>query len=116
MVQGWKARSEVADDGVGEFGFPLEGRDFPIWPENELAFRAFLRVRTQWITGAGGATGLDFNAVERKVMRFVRQRKLSQDEEDRILDDLDVMETVIVSEWAKESERRARDTRGKRRL
>ncbi len=71
--------------------------------------RGFFAVRTQWITGAGGATGLDYVAVERKIARLVRREGLSQEEEDRVLDDIDVIEGHVLAEWGRESERRNRE-------
>ncbi len=38
--------------------------DFEIWPENWIPFLVFSEVSTQWRVGAGGATGLDYVAVE----------------------------------------------------
>lgn len=81
---------------------------FPVWPENELAIRAFLKVRTQWIRDGGVPTGLDGSAVEAKVKRFSRIQKLSLEDEDRVFESIDLMETIIVSEWVKEAERRNR--------
>lgn len=108
-------REDVVWDSDGEarmFGFPLlERKAFPVWPENELAIRAFLKVRTQWIRDSGVPTGLDGAAVETKVKRFSRIHKLSQDQEDEVFEALDLLETVIVGEWAKESQRRAAEAR-----
>lgn len=82
---------------------------FPVWEENRPTVAAFLRVRTQWITGASGATGLNYPAVT----DVLRRMRLG-DDEDRIFEDLQRMESAIVAEWAKESDRRAREHEGKR--
>jgi hypothetical protein len=94
----------------------LDGQ-FPVWEENWLSIQAFLKVRTQWLrSGMGDATGLDFTAVERKVQRFVRIHQLDQAQEDRIFEDLDIMESVIVAEWAKQSKARSDDLARKGRM
>jgi hypothetical protein len=38
--------------------------DCHVWAENWPAWRAFLSVQTQWITGMSGPTGLDYGRVE----------------------------------------------------
>ena len=35
-----------------------------VWPENWLPFQVFSGSATQWRVGAGGATGLDYLAVD----------------------------------------------------
>ena len=101
-----------ADGDAAQFGFPLEGgKVLPVWPENELAIRAFLKVRTQWIRDSGVPTGLDGSAVESKVRRFARMHRLDQEAEDGLFEALDLMESIIVAEWAKDALRRANETR-----
>jgi hypothetical protein len=78
---------------------------FPVWEENTLAIEAFLKVRTQWRTGAVGYTGLDYLAVERRIQRM----KLAPELEERVLEDIELMETSILAEWAKEERKRARE-------
>jgi hypothetical protein len=133
-VAGWKPRERYSED---DFSYPhperlelaeriaaLQGTEgasedldrakklydgldgvFPVWEENNLAIEAFLKVRTQWRTGASGYTGLDYLAVERRVQRM----KLAPDVEERVLEDLELMETSILAEWGKEERRRARE-------
>jgi hypothetical protein len=36
---------------------------FEVWPENWPALQAFNAVQTQWSTGFGGPTGLDYQRV-----------------------------------------------------
>lgn len=86
----------------------LEGA-FPVWEENRLSIEAFFTVRTQWIRDSGTPTGLDAARVESKIARFARLRGLDQEQVDRIHQDLDLMESVIVAEWAKQSAREARE-------
>jgi hypothetical protein len=37
---------------------------FEIWPDNWPAWQAFVSVQTQWSTGFGGPTGLDYSRVK----------------------------------------------------
>lgn len=49
----------------------LEVVDFEVWPENWDALELFLRLQTQWKTGAmGGIFGLDYAGLE-AVMRML---------------------------------------------
>ena len=41
-----------------------------IWPENWQAFLVFNAVRTQWRTGPGGVSGLDYGALDRRIDRL----------------------------------------------
>lgn len=59
-----------------------------VWPENWLPFQVFSGSATQWRVGAGGATGLDYLAVD-WVMGM-----LKVPEEDR----LDVFQAVRILE------------------
>ena len=108
------AATVVFGDDKGELGFPLDGNVFPVWPENHRAVRAFLKVRTQWIRDNGLATGLDGAAVETKVKRFSRVHKLTQEEEDQVFESIDIMEAVVVAEWAKEAKRELERARRRR--
>lgn len=85
-----------------------------MWPCNRLAVRAFMRVRTQWRRDDGTATGLDGAAVEPKIARFARQQGLDQDAEDRIHEDLDLMESHIIAEWSRQAEQRRRELERKK--
>jgi hypothetical protein len=81
-----------------------------VWPENHLSVEAFLKVRTQWRTGAAGAIGLDYPAVERRVERM----RLDPEVEERVLEDIELMESIILATWGEESERRNRELEQKR--
>lgn len=53
----------------------LTPEDFPevvveVWPENWPAYALFAFMRTQWRVGFGGATGLDYNVLHRKMERM----------------------------------------------
>jgi hypothetical protein len=77
-------------------GFALE--DFEtepveVWPENWPAFKVFSDLRTQWrVSGMGGATGLDYNVLFRKLDRM----NLPPDEYDQMEDDIRLMETTAL--------------------
>lgn len=87
----------------------LEGK-FPVWEENRRAIEVFYRVRTQWNTGMSGATGLRYEAVTIRVAAM----KLPPNEEARVWQDLELMETVILKAWGDESDRRAKELDSKR--
>ena len=62
--------------------------DVEVWPDNWTVFRLFNALSTQWRTGAGGATGLDYSVI-REVASLIGINKR------RILElfpDLQVME------------------------
>jgi hypothetical protein len=62
-----QARADLAQFGADEASIDAmlgpEEKDFGVWPENWDAMRAFLAVQTQWSTGMGGPTGLDYTRV-----------------------------------------------------
>lgn len=52
---------------AAQFGLTLDeaqGPPIEVWPDNILAVNVFVSMSTQWRTGAMGATGLDYNALE----------------------------------------------------
>ena len=64
---------------------------FDIWPANERALEAFLRVRRQWrVSPAGGVMGFDYSGVE----ALLRMSGIEVDV--ALLDDLAVMEDAAV--------------------
>lgn len=94
-VEGWQpGRSEID----GDDDFPLVGMHFPVWDDNWPTVQAFLKVRTQWRVGAAGSVGLDYTAIDSRL------RRLKLDDEDRIFEDITVMETAILAEWARQRE------------
>jgi hypothetical protein len=70
-----------------------------VWPENWPAVHAFLLVRTQWRTGAGGATGLDYPAVWLTLRIYQVQDRAA------VFGDLRVMEGAILQAWGEQIER-----------
>lgn len=68
--------------------------DFEVWPENWDYVEMFLRVGTQWRTGMGGPTGLDYTAVLAVI-------DLYQVEDRRAMfEALGVMEAAALSVWS----------------
>ena len=60
-----------------------------IWPDNVAAFQIFSFMGTQWrVGGMGGATGLDYNVMYRKMDRL----SLSPADYDDLEADLRIME------------------------
>ena len=59
-----------------------------IWPDNLAAYQIFSFMGTQWRVGKGGATGLDYNVMYRKMDRL----GLSPDDYDDLEADLRIME------------------------
>lgn len=41
----------------------LDDASVDIWPDNLTAANVFISITTQWRTGFGGATGLDYNVL-----------------------------------------------------
>ncbi|MGK5049752.1 DUF1799 domain-containing protein [Janthinobacterium sp. GB4P2] len=64
-----------------------------IWPDNIAAFQIFSLMGTQWrVGGMGGATGLDYNVMYRKMDRL----SLSPDDYDALESDLQIMESAAL--------------------
>jgi hypothetical protein len=62
------ARADLRKFGAAEAEIdrmlgPAAPADFEVWPDNWPAVEAFIAVQTQWATGMGGATGLDYARV-----------------------------------------------------
>ena len=77
---------------AAQYGLTLEEASGPaieIWPDNLLSVNTFIAMLTQWRTGVGGATGLDYGVMP-DVMRMtmVPRREWPQVFEDiRIMED-----------------------------
>lgn len=41
-----------------------------VWPDNLQAVQVFIAIGTQWRIGMGGATGLDYNVLYRRLDRM----------------------------------------------
>ncbi len=64
-----------------------------IWTDNIPAYEMFCSVGTQWRTGGGGATGLDYNVLYRKMDRL----NLDPGEYDWLEHDIQVMESAALT-------------------
>jgi hypothetical protein len=72
----------------------FEGGEIEVWPENWQAFILFSSLQTQWRTGGmGGATGLDYNVLFRKMDRM----NLSAEQYDELEEDVRTMELSALS-------------------
>ncbi|WLG49107.1 DUF1799 domain-containing protein [Pseudomonas sp. FP1742] len=70
--------------------------DVEIWPDNWPVFRLFNALGTQWRTGAGGATGLDYSVVrEVAVLIGIKKRQIPE-----IFPDLQIMEAEALAVMA----------------
>lgn len=71
--------------------------EYDVWPDNWSAFLLFEAMSTQWRTGMGGASGLDYNALPPVAsMLGIKRRELSE-----VFHDIRVMEAeamLVMSE------------------
>ena len=74
----------------------IEEDDVEIWPDNWPVFRLFNALGTQWRTGAGGATGLDYTPI-RDVASYIGIKKRQIPE---LFPDLQVMEAEALAVMA----------------
>lgn len=65
-----------------------------VWPENWQAYLVFNTVRTQWRTGPGGVSGLDYGALDRRIDRL----DLSNDDREDLEACIQVMEIAAMAE------------------
>lgn len=63
-----------------------------LWADNMPAFQLLCGVSTQWRVGAGGATGLDYNVLYRKMDRM----NLDPEDYDWLEHDIQVMESAAL--------------------
>ena len=64
-----------------------------VWPDNHAAFSLFNALGTQWRVGMGGATGLDYNVMYRKMDRLA----LSTEDYDELERDIQIMESAALA-------------------
>jgi len=85
-------------DEVSLLGLTMDDidEDVEIWPDNWPVFRLFNALGTQWRTGAGGATGLDYSVV-REVATLIGIKKRQIPE---LFPDLQVMEAEALAVMA----------------
>lgn len=69
-----------------------------VWPENWQSVNFFLDYcRTQWRTGMGGPTGLDYTAV----LACLRTLRLGRERSDEVFTDVRVMEAAALEAMSK---------------
>jgi hypothetical protein len=69
-----------------------------VFPCNRKVVQLFSRLSTQWRTGMGGPTGMDYTLP----LKLMDRMNLSQKDYDQMLDDLYVMEVAALNEMSKE--------------
>jgi len=81
-ADGWEPEDFEAED-------PVE-----VWPENWQAFTTFMQLRTQWLVGVGGPTGLNY------VPLFALMDRLGVQGEawDDFLSDVQVLEAAALDQ------------------
>ena len=65
-----------------------DSKEIDVWPDNWSSVDFFLSVSTQWRTGMGGATGLDYSGV----YAALKMQRIKKNRWQKLLDDLAVME------------------------
>lgn len=79
-----------------------------LWPCNVQAWQCWRELQTQWRTGVGGATGLDYAAV----LAYLRDvAGLRGDERRQVFECLRAAEAETLDEWAARRERDAQRQR-----
>lgn len=68
-------------------------KDYEVWPENMPAINLFNTVSTQWIVGAGGATGLNYIPLFARMDRM----KLSDRDYEWMFDDIRAIEAAALT-------------------
>ncbi|NHZ81826.1 hypothetical protein F2P44_21470 [Massilia sp. CCM 8695] len=69
------------------------GEEVEPWPDNVAALLLFQYLRTQWRTGAGGPSGLDYTVMHRKMDRM----GLAPDDYDQLEHDIQTMEVAALN-------------------
>jgi hypothetical protein len=91
------AKSATAAEAA-QFGLTLEeaqGPSIEVWPDNILSVNVFISMSTQWRTGAAGATGLDYTALE------ATMRMMGITANGEILEDIRVLEDAALETMRK---------------
>lgn len=64
-----------------------------VWPDNIQAHNLFVSISTQWRVGPGGAVGLDYNVLYRKMDRM----HLSEERYDELEAEIRIMEDAALA-------------------
>lgn len=91
----------VADKPAG-----LDDGPVYLWPESVASWNAFLELQTQWRTGMGGPTGLDYTAVLAHLAESVPRKA----DRRSVYSGVRACERATLAEWARQrAEQRKRD-------
>ena len=71
-----------------------------LWPDNLRAWQHWLAVQTQWRTGMGGATGMDYAGV-----RAYLQLQVHRKHQREVFDGIRACERATLDVWAEQRER-----------
>jgi hypothetical protein len=72
----------------------FESSPVTVWPENRTSVLVFMAMRTQWRYSHGGPAGMDYAALA----EVWRRLKVQPSERDSVFVDLQLMESVALSE------------------
>jgi hypothetical protein len=78
----------MAAFGVTEADHPPKNEHIEVWPDNWDAAVSFVALSTQWRSGMGGATGLDYASV----ISYLRERCRSRKKRALLFDAIRLME------------------------
>ncbi|WP_447872710.1 DUF1799 domain-containing protein [Serratia fonticola] len=81
-------REELAAFGLSPDDYETTVLD--VWPDMQPAFQLFQAMATQWRTGMGGITGLDYNCLPWLM------RVYTVEDEASVLNDIRIMETAAL--------------------
>lgn len=70
-------------------------KEFALWPENMPALQVFLRLRTQWVVGLSGATGLNYAAAP----LALRLAEIPRVQWAAVMTDVQVIELEMLRVW-----------------
>lgn len=83
---------QTTTNALAAFGLkpeaPPKREHLDLWPENILAFRVFVRMRTQWAVGMSGAVGLRYEALP----LAMELEEVPADQRAEVVDGVQVME------------------------
>jgi hypothetical protein len=71
-----------------------------VFPCNRKVVQLFSRLSTQWRTGMGGPTGLDYTLP----LKLMDRMQLNEKDYDEMIDDLTVMEMAALNEMSKKED------------
>jgi hypothetical protein len=75
-------------------------QEFHVWPENMPAINLFSSISSQWRTGPGGATGLDYNVLFHRMDHM----HLSEQDYEWMFDDIRVIESAALTSMNKKDD------------